>query len=179
MALGEPFCHVPRVGDKSSHRRLPVLQPKGHAEDEGAEPRPPWHWVGFGAVAIFVAWLPLAAVAGSVANRVAAGRVGAVQNEADLAARLHELAPRARLATIALMALPHVVALVLAAGAGGFLVTRFGTGTRPRESALAGLMVGVLALGITYAQTGISLAPLIVPLVATLAAWAGGRLGRR
>lgn len=154
-----------------------MLQPKAAAEDEG-EPRPPWHWVGFGAVAIFVAWLPLAWIAGALGNRLAVSRLGPIEGEADLVERLHQLAPRARLGTVALMALPHVVALVIAAAGGGFLVTRFGTGTRPREAALAGLMVGLLALGITFAQTGVAFAPLVVPLVATLAAWSGGRWGR-
>jgi len=166
------------VGDKSSHRRLAVLQskPEAHAADE--PPRPPWHWVGFGAVAIFVAWLPLAYVAERVANRVVAARLPGIESQADLGERLRQLSPSARLTTVALMALPHVVALVVAAAAGGFLVTRFGSGTRPREAALAGLMVGLLALGLTYAQAGLALAPLIVPVVAALSAWAGGRLGR-
>ncbi|HSQ64111.1 MAG TPA: hypothetical protein VLM85_12885 [Polyangiaceae bacterium] len=163
------------MGDKSSHRRLTVLQSK---PEDDEPPRPPWHWVGFGAVAIFVVWLPLAYGAESVSSRVVASRLPP-GDAADLGARLRELSPAARRTTIVLMAMPHVAALVLAALAGGFLVTRFGAGTRPREAALAGLMVGLLALGLTYAQTGVSLAPLVVPLVATLAAWLGGRLGRR
>ncbi len=151
-----------------------MIQASGAREEE---PRPPWHWVGFGAVAIFVAWLPLAYAAQAISGRVMAARLGG--GEGDVGERLRQLSPSARASTLAWMALPHVVALVIAAAAGGFLVTRFGTGTRPRESAIAGLMVGLLALGLTYAQAGVSVAPLIVPVVATLSAWAGGRLGRR
>lgn len=152
---------------------------QGPDKPEDAEPpRPPWHWVGFGTVAIFVAWLPLAYLAESVSDRIVASRLPP-GDAAELGERLRALSPAARRTAVVLMALPHVAALVLAALAGGFLVTRFGAGTRPREAALSGLLVGLLALGLTYAQTGVSLAPVIVPMVATLAAWGGGRLGRR
>jgi hypothetical protein len=69
--------------------------------------------------------------------------------------------------------------MAIAGAFGGFLVTRFGQGTRRRDAALAGLAVGVLALGLTYSQVGFSLAALVVPLLASTAALAGGALGRK
>ena len=53
-----------------SKRRLPVLKTPA---EEGADepPRPPWQWVGFGAVAIFVVWTPLAYLAGLAGRRLA------------------------------------------------------------------------------------------------------------
>jgi hypothetical protein len=151
-------------------RRLPVIQaPK----EEPEEPRPAWHWVVFGAVAIFVAWLPLAYLAESIGRRLVLGRVGGGEE------KLAELSRSERLTALAMIALPQALALVLAGLAGGFLVTRFGQGTRPRDAAFAGLCVGLLALGITFAQVGASLASLVVPILATASAALGGRLGRR
>jgi hypothetical protein len=155
-------------------RRLPVVQPK--ALDEG-EPRPAWHWVGFGAVAIFVAWLPLAWLAEATGRRLVASKVGT--SEAALA----ELSRSERLSALAMIALPQALALALASAAGGFLVTRFGQGPktklRARDAAFAGACVGLLALGLTFASAGFSLAAFIVPLLATGFAALGGRLGLR
>jgi hypothetical protein len=53
-------------------RRLPVLQ--APADGDPAEPaRPPWQWVVFGALGIFVVWLPLQALAAALAGRSASG----------------------------------------------------------------------------------------------------------
>jgi tRNA-(ms[2]io[6]A)-hydroxylase len=158
------------VTDNDKKRRLPVVQAK--SEDEG-EPRPAWHWVGFGAVAIFVAWLPLAYAAESIGRRLVVAKLGAGE------AKLSELSRSERLGALAMIALPQAAALALAAAAGGFLVTRFGQGTRTRDAAFAGLCVGLLALGLTFAQAGASLAALVVPLLATGGAALGGRLGAR
>lgn len=146
-------------------RRLPVVQPK--LEDEG-EPRPAWHWVGFGAVAIFVAWLPLAWVAEAIGARLVASK-----------GPLEELSRAERLRALAMIALPQAFALALAALAGGFLVTKFGQGTRARDAAFSGACVGFLALGLTFASAGFSLAAFVVPLLATALAALGGRLGLR
>jgi hypothetical protein len=152
-------------------RRLPVLQKAAEPEEE---PRPAWHWVGFGAVAIFVVWLPLAYLAEAVGRRLVASRLGA-----GGLSHIESLTRAERLAVLARLAVPQAIALVVAGAAGGFLVTRFGKGTRRRDAAFSGLSVGLLALGLTYAQTGPSLAALAVPLLATGAAAAGGALGAR
>ncbi|HEY1959854.1 MAG TPA: hypothetical protein VGH28_29805 [Polyangiaceae bacterium] len=157
--------------DKDVKRRLPVVQPPAEPAEE---PRPAWHWVGFGAVAIFIVWLPLAYLAESLGRRLTAGTLGPAGD-----AHFSDLSRSERLAVLARLALPQAVALVLAAMAGGFLVTRFGQKTTSRDAAFAGLTVGALALGLTFSQAGFSLAGFVVPLVATGAAAAGGMLGRR
>jgi tRNA-(ms[2]io[6]A)-hydroxylase len=151
-------------------RRLPVVQPK--VEDEG-EPRPGWHWVGFGAVAIFVAWLPLAWVAEAIGRRLVGSKLPG--GEAALA----ELSRSERLSVLAMIALPQALALAIASAGGGFLVTRFGRETKARDAAFAGACVGLLALGLTFASAGFSFAAFVVPLLATAFAALGGRLGLR
>jgi tRNA-(ms[2]io[6]A)-hydroxylase len=151
-------------------RRLPVVQPK--VEDEG-EPRPGWHWVGFGAVAIFVAWLPLAWVAEAIGRRLLASKLPGGE------AALSELSRSERLSVLAMIALPQALALAIASVGGGFLVTRFGRETKARDAAFAGACVGLLALGLTFASAGFSFAAFIVPLLATAFAALGGRLGLR
>jgi hypothetical protein len=149
-------------------RRLPVLQAPSEQPEEA---RPVWHWVGFGAVAIFVAWLPLAYFGESLGRRLALARLGG--------ATVDSLARRERLEVLAMIALPQVAALAIAGAFGGFLVTRFGVGTKRRDAAAAGAVVGLLALGLTYAQVGFSIAALVVPILAALASAAGGALGAR
>jgi hypothetical protein len=135
-------------------RRLPVLKTPG---EEGADepPRPPWQWVGFGAVAIFVVWTPLAYLAGLAAMRF----------------DLLERAPVAR-------ALVFAPSLLLSAMAGGYLVGRWGTrGVGVREAALAGLAAALVATVLAWGSTGFSLGPLVTVVLAVPAAALGGRLG--
>jgi hypothetical protein len=140
-------------------RRLPLLASNG----EPAEPpRPSWQWVVFGALAIVVVWLPLAALA-----ITAAGAAG-VRN--------------------GLMALASASALSAASFAGGFLVGKWG-GPRAgvREAALAGLiagLVGVVASSIELpfgagSVVLVLLSTVAVGLLATPAAALGGRAGVR
>ena len=156
--------------NRDAKRRLPVVQ---NAAEPDEEPRPAWHWVGFGAVAIFVVWLPLAYVAEAVGRRLSAGKLGPVESH------FAELSRSDRLKVLAMIAVPQALALVLAGLAGGFLVTRFGQKTTRRDAAFSGLSVGLLALGLAFSQAGFSLAGLVVPLLATAAAAAGGAIGVR
>jgi hypothetical protein len=151
----------------ANKRRLPVVGSTPEAEPA----RPAWHWIGFGAVAIFITWLPLAYGAEVLSRKLVAGRLG-VEDVATLSRS-------ERLSILARLAGPQLVALLLAGIAGGFLVTRFGDGTRPRDAALAGLAVGLLALALTCAQHTASVAALVVPCLACASAAAGGVLGRR
>src|SRR5437764_5330805 len=121
-------------------RKLPVLQPPppSQSPDEGPE-RPPWQWIGFGTVAIFVAWLPLAWLAERVSRaavaRVLAGEPLSGEDAARTVAAL-DAAGRARLGVA--MVVPNLAALGLAAFAGGWLVGRYGAGAGAREATLAG-----------------------------------------
>ncbi len=132
-------------------RSLPVLQSSADGEPE--EPRPAWHWVGFGTIAVFAVWLPLTFVAARVAGTL----------------------------TATLAAGPHVVALALAALAGGYLVGRWGSGSR--EAMLAGTATGGVASIVAMFGGGplfwLVAATVAVTAIATLFAWLGGRLGAR
>src|SRR6185437_4414335 len=122
-------------------RRLPVLQSAPAGDD--APVRRPWQWVGFGALAIFTAWIPLTAL-GSVAA-AAFGRWASPPEEA--------LEP-----TLAAQVGASVVfAVTLGVGAllGGWLVGRWGpTGVGVREAALAGLAATLVAGAITFVSFG-------------------------
>jgi MFS family permease len=77
------------------------------------------------------------------------------------------------------MALPHAVALAIAAFVGGFLVGRYGGDpVGRREATLAGLMAGIVALVLAFAQGGISWPPLVVVILATVFSALGGARGR-
>lgn len=135
-------------------RRLPVLKTPG-AEGADEPPRPPWQWVGFGAVAIFVVWTPLAALAGFAGRRFSGLESAVVLN-------------------LGLFALGSV----LAALAGGFLVGRWGApGVGVREAALAGLAAALVASVLAWMQAGLSLGPLVTVLLLVPGAALGGRLG--
>lgn len=165
-------------------RRLPVLSnepPAAAPADDEEEARPPYHWVGFGTVAIFAAWLPLTYVAGSVSKHVMDGRFGkdASPDAVALAVNAMETGERVRL--MATIALPALFALAIAAFGGGFVVGRFGPGTGAREAAMAGVMTALVAN--LLAWSGVALTALVGILVTSavaigFAAW-GGALGSR
>jgi hypothetical protein len=173
----------------AERRRLPVLSntsPPSQPDDAGSdddESRPPWHWVGFGTVAIFAAWLPLAYVAGALSARVMGARFGrdASKDAIDLALSTMTAAERAQL--MATVALPSVLGLALAAFGGGVVVGRFGSpavALRPaRTAAMAGAVTALIASAIAWG--GLTSASLIAAAVTFavavgFAAW-GGRLG--
>jgi hypothetical protein len=144
-------------------RRLPVVN--SPAAEEPANRRP-WQWVGFGALAVFTAWIPLSALAGWIAAHVAA------QAQGGDAARF------ARAGTV--IALLYALALSAGAAVGGFLVGRWGTqGVGVRHAALSGLSAAAVALAVTWAAFGFSAASLLLAVAAPpMAAW-GGKVGLR
>jgi tRNA-(ms[2]io[6]A)-hydroxylase len=155
----------------------------GAPDDDAIEVRPPWHWVGFGTVAIFAAWLPLAYAAQGVVSRVVAARFGAAATAEEIGLRLGVMAAGERARLMAILALPNIFALALAAFGGGYVVGRFGTGTGPREAATAGAMTALIALALSLGggAAGGGMAALATSLVTALlavgfAAW-GGRFG--
>jgi hypothetical protein len=142
-------------------RRLPVLKAAPGSEPE--PDRPPWQWVGFGALAIFVVWLPLAWGASLVALRMGWLEASPVRSMGIQAS-----------------------GLALAAVAGGFLVGRWGgMGVGVREAALAGLTTGLVATMGAWGAGAVSLgalAPVVLAamlIVAVPTATLGGWLGRR
>jgi hypothetical protein len=138
-------------------RRLPVLKVPSDDGDDDATARPPWQWVGFGALAIFVVWLPLAFLAAWIASRLNASGASPVAAVIVLAA-----------------------GLALAALAGGFLVGRWGaSGVGVREAALAGLASAIIASALAFGAPGALWGALATVVVAVPFAALGGKLGLR
>jgi hypothetical protein len=156
-------------------RRLPVLKNDDGAADE--EPRPPWHWIGFGTAAIFTAWLPLAYLGNLLQQRLFARFAGDDTPE-EIANAIKSAAPdemmRLRIGVLLLLALP----LALAAFAGGYLVGRWGKEAGVREALLAGLATGLVTCVLAWGGAGFSWAALAGAALATpMSAW-GGAWGR-
>jgi hypothetical protein len=155
--------------ERDRKRRLPLVQqvqqPASAEADD--EQRPHWQWVSFGAAAILVVWLPLAAVVGALAARLTAltdaGRVS----------------PDPVVAAIVSM---HALAVGVAALAGGLLVGRWGGGrVGVREAALAGAAASLAAVAGAWVTLGpvpgaLAVLAIAVPLAALGGAW--GRRGR-
>jgi hypothetical protein len=147
-----------------SKRRLPLLR---SADDSEVDPaRPGWQWVGFGTVAIFVVWLPLSAVAGSVASRLLPADPGA--------------APHTSLRAAIAFAGASAVALGLSALAGGFVVGKWGgRGVGARAASLAGLGTSLVAVVASWLSFGFAPGALLVISIAVPLAALGGWLGLR
>jgi hypothetical protein len=158
-------------------RRLPVMK-QTPEEEQGEEPRPPWHWIGFGAVATFTAWVPLLWIAGALISKLAA-RFGDVGSPAEMAAAIDALPPgEARKFTILVIGI-LVLAWLIGALFGGFVVGRWGgENAGAREAAIGGFAAALIAVSLTtYQMGGVSWTFLLL-LAATAGAGAfGGRIG--
>ncbi|MEJ7729301.1 MAG: hypothetical protein WKG00_08800, partial [Polyangiaceae bacterium] len=86
-------------------RRLPVLQT--HEDDEGP---PRWQWALIGAASVLLSWLLLAMIATPLVGRLVASDPPVGLSGVQVAA----------------LGVGNVLALLLAAFAGGYLVGRFG-----------------------------------------------------
>ncbi len=170
----------------AERRRLPVLnntpsRSNTEADPSEDEPRPPWHWVGFGTVAIFAGWLPLAYVAGALSRRIMAERFGADASKETIDAALLAMPDAEHARLMAIIALPSLAGLALAAFGGGVVVGRFGTGTGPREAALSGVATALMATALAWAGPSrwmLVASSLMVLVSAGGAAW-GGHVGAR
>ncbi|MFO0671869.1 MAG: hypothetical protein U0235_19975 [Polyangiaceae bacterium] len=137
-------------------RRLPVLnRPPDAPEDE--EPRPPWHWVGFGVVLTFAAWLPLAALAEALKGRALLRVLGPVDGPDSAARAMVSLGAGGRVMVVLLTVGLPVVAMAIGAAAAGYVVGRYGGTTRPREAGLAGAASAIVACALAWAASGVDL----------------------
>jgi tRNA-(ms[2]io[6]A)-hydroxylase len=133
---------------------LPVLQQAAAEPIDDAQARPAWQWVVFGALAVFVVWLPLAAV--TTGWLLGTGALGAQ--------------PVVRAALFA-------SGLAVAGLAGGYLVGRWGTGgVGTREAGLAGLVAAAAAAAMAWSAAGLAGA-LVTSVIAVPCAALGGWLG--
>jgi MFS family permease len=161
----------------SGKRRLPVL--KAAPDDEtGDEPRPAWHWVGFGTCAIFAAWLPLTMLANAVVARILAARIDTSGSFEDSQAALAALPSGERTKLTICVWLVYATALAIGAFFGGLLIGRWGSDkVGVREAAIAGVATTIVVFVLSWAQVGFSLATLASAVIAApMAAW-GGRVG--
>lgn len=168
----------------SPKRRLPVLQPKD--DDSEGEARPAWHWAGLGALATLLALLPLSMAAAWLAKRTYDAYVPGT-SEAEVQAALTAMTPGQRLWLGILVVVGPVLALGLAALAGGAFVGRFGEQAGPKEALVAGLLAAAVTSAIAARELverpgGAGLWLLtsgVLFVVAGAAALVGGVLGRR
>lgn len=156
-----------------------MLQSSSSPEPDD-EARPPWHWVGFGTVAIFAGWLPLAYVGGAVSSRVMAARFGADASKDQIDLALASMTAGERAQLMATVALPSVVGLAIAAFVGGAIVGRFsGSEHGARIAAVSGAVTALVASATAWA--GVTTATFVAAVVTFavaigFAAW-GGRFG--
>lgn len=168
-------------------RRLPVLNdssgdrgvsggspaPSSSSSPSDDEERPPWHWAGFGVVAIFSAWVPLSYIGGAISSRLVANVTEEqMQNASD--------AERAKL--MLMIGLPTLVALALAALGGGYIVGRFGTGPGQRIGMVSGGVTAILAVVLArtiLTPSVLAISLLVVGAVAIGFAGLGGRMGMK
>jgi hypothetical protein len=137
---------------QTKKRHLPILKDSGPAGDDADPVRAPWQWVCFGALAVFVVWVPLAALT-----------TGAIAGASGLAQ-----APAARAALFG-------AGLALASLAGGFLVGRWGARTVGiREAALAGLVAALAAAALAWSSTGVAGAVVTIAIAVPSSTLGGG-----
>lgn len=157
-----------------ARRQLPVLKNEPAPEPEAAddEARPPWHWAGFGVVAIFAAWLPLSYVGGAISKRLVSG--------IDL--EHFDTLSTGEQAKLGLMVgLPTMIGLAIAAFAGGFVVGRFGTGPGTRVAAVSGAITALIVTVLSWVgySGAVLISSLILFTLATGFAALGGRVGEK
>jgi hypothetical protein len=164
---------------EAPRRRLPVLGASPPPED--AE-RPPWHWSGIGAVLTFSFWLPLAAAATWLSQRLLDRLIPGEGPEA-IATFLAQASGGERAMVKAALSAPALVSCLVSAGFAGFVVGRFGGKAGPREAAVGGLVAGTVASALAASGGGGLVALLwLWPPVAglgLLGGYLGGRIGRR
>src|SRR5579859_1236207 len=113
--VAQPSLTFLAVAEK---RRLPII--KSTPDEPGEPPRPPWHWVGFGAVAIFGAWLPLAYAAEALKRRLFGAYLGPTTTPQEVTEALDRLSPAERTKlTVVAIGVP-LVPLLAASFFGGF-----------------------------------------------------------
>lgn len=157
----------------------------GGATDEEAVPeRPPWHWVGFGTIATFACWLPLAYLAEAVRHHVFTARFGSSPSREEIDVAFAAMTAMERFRWTAMQTLPHVMAFGLSAFAGGLLVGRFGPNAGAKEAALSGLVTALVAVGVSWrvvAEGGWgAFVSVVVPMLVSVGfAWWGGRTGSK
>jgi hypothetical protein len=156
------------MAEPDKKRHLPILQNKAPADEEDMEPRPPWHWSGFGVVITFLLWLPIAAAIAALTVRLS-------QNAVSPGVGLGML----------VMSL-HLLGFWLATFVGGFFIGKFGGEAGPREGAVSGFVTAAFAVALAASSPTQTISYLIWALLlviiggtgATSSFW-GAKIGKK
>lgn len=160
-------------------RRLPVLK----SDSSETEPKLPlWQWSALGVALSFALWIPLAALAQMIANRLVAHAIGvagggASSDELRQVARLLPEEVQRRLSIQFLLL--HVAALGLSTFAGGYVVGKYGGDGAVRAALGCGIVVAAFgaALGAWSGAFGWTSAAIV--LITVPMSWWGGNTGAR
>ena len=159
-------------------KRLPVIQPTSEEEEDSA-PRPLWHWSALGVALTFSLWVPLAAAAQAVSNRLVASTLGDFASTAELNQALVNLSTEASRRLSVQFFLLHATALAVSSFAGGYIVGKYGGKNGPSAAFGCGLLVAAFALALGAASGAVSVRSVLVVLLSGPLSFAGGRVGFR
>jgi hypothetical protein len=160
-------------------RRLPVIQ--SNPDADGPQ-RPPWQWVGIGALLAISIWIPLLTVSLWLRTRLLAGVLPA--GATDLAARVESASPGQRAALAVSTLAPVLVPWLLACGVAGVVIGRFGGAAGRRHAAYAGLLAAAVTsaialLGPAFGAAALVSSAAVLAASAAGAAWLGGKFGEK
>lgn len=161
-------------------RRLPVIQ--SNVEADGPQ-RPPWQWVGIGALLAISIWIPLLTVSLWLRTRLLAGVLPATASALAAHVETASVGQRVALALSALV--PVLVPWMFACGAAGALVGRFGGAAGRRHAVYAGLLAAAVTIGVAVLGRALGSAAALVSSAGVLAAsaagaaWLGGKFGEK
>ncbi len=148
------------MAEPDKKRRLPILQNKAPAADEEeAEPRPPWHWSGIGVVVTFLVWLPIAAAIAALTRRLTENGVTPTLGLGILVVAL------------------HLLGFWSATFVGGFFIGRFGGEAGPKEGAVSGFVTAAFAVALAAAAPGQTIGILIWGLLLGIVGGTGAAIG--
>lgn len=155
-------------------RKLPMIQSR---PDDAAPERPRSHWIGFGLVAIFTLWVPLAALAETIKRHAIVSYLGDRSGEGQIELAVASLSDHDHMRLTAVIVVVPMMALAFASLGGGYLVGRYGGDAGIREGALAGAAAAFVAVILAWMGSGLALAPLISIVIAAPFGALGAHLG--
>jgi hypothetical protein len=155
-------------------RKLPMIQSR---PDDDTPSRPRSHWIGFGLVAIFTLWVPLAALAESIKHHAIVSYLGDRSGEDQIQLAIASLSDRDHTRLTAVIVIVPMLALAFASLGGGYLVGRYGGDAGIREGALAGAAAAFVAVILAWVGSGFAWAPLISIAIAAPFGALGARMG--
>ncbi len=155
-------------------RKLPMIQSR---PDDAAPDRPRSHWIGFGLVAIFTLWVPLAALAESIKRHAIVSYLGDRSGEGQIELAVASLSDRDHSRLTAVIVIVPMLALAFASLGGGYLVGRYGGEAGIREGALAGAAAAFVAVIFAWIGAGLAWAPLLSIVIAAPFGALGARVG--